>query len=54
MICNGRSAVAIAGYLSDSVMNNIVDQKGLAPVVKAERKDALKNVHFSNICARMV
>lgn len=52
MICAGQRAITVAGYLSDSAISNVVDRRGLGPVVHVERENALKNVCLSNLCAR--
>lgn len=49
MICNSTRAITVSGYLSNSVITNIVSRNDLNPIITVERENALKNVQISNL-----
>ena len=48
IICNSRTAVNIAGFLTDSVITNIVNRNPGCKTIAVERENGLNNVSISN------
>ena len=48
VICHSRAAVIVEGFLSDSVITNVVNQNPSVPAVTVSRPDGLRNVTISN------
>lgn len=51
IICNSTTAVNIAGFLTDSVITNIVNRNPGCETVKIYRENGLNNVSVSNVIA---
>lgn len=49
VICNSTRAITIPGYLSDSVITNVVNRNPDNSVVTVHRENGMKNVQISNI-----
>ena len=49
VICNGNSAIEVQGYVSDSVICNIVNRNANCPVIDVIREDGLTNVATANL-----
>ena len=47
VICNSRRAVNVAGFLSNSVIANVVNKNPNCEAISVVRKDGLKNVTLS-------
>ena len=54
VICNSRRAVNIAGFLTDSVITNIVNRNPECETITVERENGLNNVSISNVIATKV
>ena len=50
VICNSRTAVTIDGYMTDSVITNVINKNPECTAVKVSRADGVKRVLMSNIC----
>jgi len=44
VICNSKKAIDVKGYLSDSVISNVVNHNKSNPIITVEREDGLNNV----------
>ena len=51
VICNSRRAVSIAGFLTDSVITNIVNRNPECETITVDRENGLNNVSISNVIA---
>ena len=49
VICCSKKAIYVAGYLSDSVISNVVNKNPDCPTIGVYREDGLVNVKTSNI-----
>ncbi len=49
VICRGRTAIKVGGYLSNSVISNVINENPNCPVVTVERDNGLVNVATSNL-----
>ena len=49
IVCSSRLAVLVEGYLTDSVITNVVNRNPACPAVKVVREKGLKNVVMNNI-----
>lgn len=49
VICNGNSAIEVQGYVSDSVISNIVNRNANCPVIDVIRENGLTNVATANL-----
>lgn len=54
VICNSRRAVNIAGFLTDSVITNIVNRNPECETITVDRENGLNNVSISNVIATKV
>ena len=54
VICNSRRAVRIAGFLTDSVITNIVNRNPECETITIDRENGLNNVSISNVIATKV
>ena len=54
VICNSRRAVKIAGFLTDSVITNIVNRNPECETITVDRENGLNNVSISNVIATKV
>ena len=54
VICNSRRAVEIAGFLTDSVITNIVNRNPKCETITIHRENGLNNVSISNVIATKV
>ena len=54
VICNSRKAVKIAGFLTDSVITNIVNRNPECETITVDRENGLNNVSISNVIATKV
>ena len=54
VICNSRRAVIIAGFLTDSVITNIVNRNPECETITIDRENGLNNVSISNVIATKV
>ena len=54
VICNSRRAVIIAGFLTDSVITNIVNRNPECETITVDRENGLNNVSISNVIATKV
>ena len=54
VICNSRRAVSIAGFLTDSVITNIVNRNPECENITVDRENGLNNVSISNVIATKV
>lgn len=50
VICDSKRAIIVPGYLSDSIICNVINKNPDCPVIEVERKDGLKNVRVTNLC----
>lgn len=50
VICDSRRAIIVAGYLSDSVISNVVNKNPDASVIDVARPNGMVNVLTSNLC----
>ena len=48
VICNNRNAIYVGGFLTDSVINNVISTNPGCEAVKVTRENGLKNVAISN------
>ncbi len=48
VICNSKNSISVLGYLSDSVITNVVNQNPNCEPFSAYREDGLRNVVISN------
>lgn len=48
IVCHSRSAVIVAGFLTDSVITNVVNKNPNCPAVTVKRENGLDNVAISN------
>ncbi len=51
VICNRQTAVLVDGYVTDSVICNIINRRKNCCAVQIQREDALKNTQISNLTA---
>ena len=49
VICNTKHPIYVAGYLSDSVISNVVNTNPDCEMLKVTHEDGLENVLFSNV-----
>ena len=49
VICNSKRAIIVRGFLSDSVISNVVNRNPDCPALTLEREDGLRNVLLSNL-----
>lgn len=49
VICNRPKAVSVEGYVTDSVICNIINRRKNCCAVQIQREDALKNTQISNL-----
>jgi hypothetical protein len=49
VICNSNRAIHVKGYLTDSVISNVINRNPERKAFYVEREDGLKNVAVSNI-----
>lgn len=49
VICNSHHAIFIQGYLTDSVISNVINRNPNCPAIKVTREDGLNNVSTSNV-----
>ena len=49
VICNSNRAIHVKGYLTDSVINNVINRNPERKAFYVEREDGLKNVAVSNV-----
>lgn len=49
VICNNRKAISVKGYLTDSVLTNIVNRNPDCETVEVSRENGLNNVLISNV-----
>lgn len=49
VICRGRTAIKVGGYLNDSVITNVINENPNCPVITVERENGLQNVATSNL-----
>jgi polygalacturonase len=54
VICNSRDAVIVSGYLTDSVISNVINRNPNCPVLFLERENGLRNVMTSNLITATV
>ena len=52
--CNSRYAIEIAGFLTDSVITNVVNRNPKCETFKVDRENGLNNVSISNVIATKV
>lgn len=52
IVCNSQKAVFVGGYLTDSVITNVVNQNPDTPALYVSREDGLKNVITSNLVTK--
>lgn len=49
IICNSRRAIIVSGFLSDSVISNVINRNPDCPVIDVTRVNGFKNVLTSNL-----
>ena len=49
VICRGRTAIKVGGYLNNSVITNVINENPNCPVITVERENGLVNVATSNL-----
>ena len=49
IVCNSRSAVIVEGFLTDSVISNVVNKNPNCPVLSVARENGLNNVSTFNL-----
>jgi len=49
VICDSSRAIIVDGYLTDSVISNVINRNPNCPVISVARKDGFKNVLTSNL-----
>lgn len=49
VICKGRTAIKVGGYLTNSVISNIINKNPNCPPITVERENGLINVATSNL-----
>lgn len=54
VICNSSKAVYIEGFLTDSVITNVINKNPNCPVLTVPRKNGLNNVVTSNLVTKTV
>jgi len=52
VICNSQTAITIAGFMTDSVITNVVNKNPDCPAIKVSRENGLKQVVTSNIITK--
>lgn len=52
IVCNSSRAVTIEGFLTDSVITNVVNQNPYCPALCVKREDGLNNVMTSNMVTK--
>lgn len=51
VISNSREAIIVGGYISDSVISNVVNRNPDCPCISVRRENGLINVQTSNLCS---
>lgn len=54
VVCNSKTAIDVAGFLTDSVITNVVNKNPNCPAIKLSRENGMRNVITSNIAAKEV
>ena len=54
VICNSRKAVIISGYLTDSVISNVINRNPNCDVLFLERENGMRNVMTNNLVTATV
>ncbi len=49
VLCNSKSAIIVRGFLTESVITNVVNRNPDCPVLTVSRDDGLNNVLFNNL-----
>lgn len=51
VISNSKKAIIVAGYISDSVISNVVNRNPECPCISLQRENGMKNVKTANLCS---
>jgi hypothetical protein len=54
IICNSRNAISLQGFLTDSVISNVVNKNPNCSALTVTREDGMNNVNTFNIISAMV
>lgn len=52
VICNSKTAITVSGYMTDSVITNVINKNPACPAVKVAREDGMRQVVTSNIITK--
>lgn len=51
VICNSKRAILVEGFLTDSVISNVINRNPESPCISVKRDKGLTNVQTSNLCS---
>ena len=51
VISNSREAIVVGGYISDSVISNVINRNEESPCISVRRENGLINVQTANLCS---
>jgi len=51
VISNSQEAIVVGGYISDSVISNVINRNPESPCISVRRENGLVNVTTSNLCS---
>jgi len=54
ILCNSRTAIDLQGYLTDSVISNVINRNPDCPVLTVKRENGMKNVLTANLITSSV
>jgi polygalacturonase len=54
VICNSRIGITVAGFLTDSVISNVINRNPKNPAIVVMRENGLNNVSTSNVVSNSV
>ena len=52
VVCNSKTAINVAGFLTDSVITNVVNKNPNCPAIKLSRENGMRHVITSNIITK--
>jgi len=51
VISNSKEAIVVGGYISDSVISNVINRNAECPCISVRRENGLINVNTANLCS---
>ena len=51
VVSNSRESIIVGGYLSDSVISNVINRNAECPCISVRRENGLINVQTANLCS---